>query len=120
MGNPKAVAGGAGEDFAAACLEARGYSVVARNFRSRQGEVDLIAQNGRYLLFVEVKARAAGAMVSGEEAVDFHKQRKLLAAAEYYLIGHPTALQPRFDVLCVELSPGGRGVRLLNWIENAF
>jgi len=126
MGNPSKPgdaprgAGDAGEDFAAACLEARGFKIVARNFRSRQGEVDLIAEDERYLLFVEVKARRAGAMVSGEEAVDFHKQRRLCAAAEYYLVGHPTALQPRFDVMCVELSPGGRGVRLGNWIENAF
>jgi putative endonuclease len=67
---------------------------------------------------VEVKARKAGSMVSAEEAVDYHKQRRLRYAAEYYLAGHPCELQPRFDVMCVELSPGGP--RLANWIEDAF
>jgi len=127
MGNPKKNIGDAGEAFAAAHLEAHGFQVVARNFRTRQGEVDLIAcgpeghrgRDARYLLFVEVKARAAGSMVSGEEAVGFHKQRRLRAAAEYYLVKHPSALQPRFDVMCVELGPGGH-YKLSNWIEDAF
>ena len=111
--------GGAGEDFAAACLESHGYQVLARNFRTRMGEIDLIARDAQYLVFAEVKARKAGSMVSGEEAVDAHKQRRLRYAAEYYLAGHPTALQPRFDVMCVELGPGGSPT-LRNWIENAF
>jgi len=125
MANPKNIhnvardVGDAGEDFAAAQLEAHGFRVIARNFRTRQGEVDLIARDKRYLLFVEVKARRAGSMVSGEEAVDFHKQRRLCAAAEYYLVGHPCELQPRFDVMCVEPEPGGH-YKLSNWIENAF
>jgi len=119
MGNPKRDAGDAGEAFAAAHLEAHGFRVLARNFRTRMGEVDIIARNGQYVLFVEVKARKAGSMVTAEEAVDFHKQRRLRAAAEYYLVGHPSALQPRFDVMCVELGPGGQ-YKLSNWIENAF
>ena len=119
MANPKKPLGDAGEGFAAACLESRGFSVVARNFRTRLGEIDIIAQDARYLLFVEVKARKAGSMVSGEEAVDFRKQGRLRAAAEYYLVGRPTALQPRFDVMCVELGPGGE-TTLKNWIEDAF
>jgi len=118
MANPKKDIGDAGEDFAAAHLESRGFRVVARNFRTRMGEVDIIAHDARYLLFVEVKARRAGSMVAAEEAVDYHKQRRLRAAAEYYLVGHPSALQPRFDVMCVELAPGGYVLR--NWIENAF
>jgi len=119
MANPNKPIGDAGEDFAAACLESRGYQVIARNFRARQGEIDLVAGDDQYLVFVEVKARKAGSMVSGEEAVDFHKQRRLRATGEYYLATHPTALQPRFDVMCVELGPGGRHT-LRNWIENAF
>jgi len=111
--------GGAGEAFAAACLESRGYEVIARNFRTRMGEIDLIARDAQYLVFAEVKARRAGSMVSGEEAVDVHKQRRLRYAAEYYLAGRPTALQPRFDVMCVELGPGGHH-KLSNWIEDAF
>jgi len=119
MANPKKITGDAGEDFAAAHLESHGFRVVARNFRTRMGEVDIIACDARYLLFVEVKARKAGSMVAAEEAVDFHKQRRLRAAAEYYLVGHPSELQPRFDVMCVELGPGGQ-YKLSNWIEDAF
>jgi len=131
MGNPKKpigaprAAGDAGEAYAAACLEAEGYRVIDRNFSTRQGEIDLIAtgpegsRDMQYLVFVEVKARRPGSMVSAEEAVDRYKQRRLRYAAEYYLSKHPTELQPRFDVLCVEHGPDGR-IRLSNWIENAF
>jgi len=121
-------AGDAGEAFAAACLEAEGFCVVARNFRARQGEIDIVAcgpkgHRGRgdaeFLVFVEVKARKPDSMVRPEESVDYHKQRRLRAAAEHYLAGHPTASQPRFDVMCVEHGPEGE-IRLSNWIENAF
>ncbi|MDR2687793.1 MAG: YraN family protein [Oscillospiraceae bacterium] len=119
MANPGKPIGDAGEAFAAACLEAEGYRVIARNFSVRQGEIDIIARDARYLVFVEVKARKPGSMVRPEEAVDAPKQRRLRCAAEYYLAGRPTALQPRFDVMCVEHGPDG-GLRLSNWIENAF
>jgi len=119
MANPKKPIGDAGEAFAAACLEAESFRVIARNFSIRQGEVDLIAQNEQYLVFVEVKARKPGSMVRPEEAVDFHKQRRLRAAAEYYLMRNPTPLQPRFDVMCVEHGVNGE-IRLSNWIEDAF
>jgi len=119
MANPKKPVGDAGEAFAAAHLESHGFTIIARNFRTRLGEIDLIARDACYLLFVEVKARKTGSMVSGEEAVDFHKQRRLRAAAEYWLAGHPSELQPRFDVMCVEPGPCGH-YKLTNWIEDAF
>ena len=119
MGNEKKVTGDAGEAYAAACLEAEGYRVICRNFSVRQGEIDLIACDHHYLVFVEVKARRPGSMVSPEEAVDVHKQRRARCCAEYYLSRNPTPLQPRFDVMCVEHGPGG-GIKLSNWIENAF
>ena len=119
MGNDKKVTGDAGEAYAAACLEAEGFRVICRNFCVRQGEIDLVAQDGQYLVFVEVKARKPGSMVRPEEAVDFHKQRRLRAAAEYYLMRNPTPLQPRFDVMCVEHGADG-GIALSNWIEDAF
>ena len=115
----KKAAGDAGEAFAAACLEAEGYRVIARNFSIRQGEIDLVAENAQYLVFVEVKTRKPGSKISPEEAVDFHKQRRLRAAGEYYLMKHPTGLQPRFDVMCAEHGPDGE-LKLTNWIENAF
>jgi len=112
-----------GEDLAAAHLELHGYACIARNLKSRFGEIDIIAQNDRHLLFVEVKTRRASAYasagLSAREAVGYRKRQRLIATAELYLAAHPTARQPRFDVICVELTPAGDCLGV-EWIENAF
>jgi putative endonuclease len=108
-----------GETQAAAHLALHGYHCVARNYHSRYGEIDLIAQGDRYLLFVEVKTRRAGAMVSALEAVDQRKQQRIAATAAQYLALHPTKLQPRFDVVCIYLAPQGETTQI-HWLENAF
>jgi len=112
-------AGDFGEDRAAAHLALHGYTCVARGYHSRYGEIDIIAENDRFLLFVEVKTRRAGSLVSGREAVDFRKQQRLIATAGLYLASHLTSLQPRFDVFCVELDSFGNCTNI-EWIENAF
>lgn len=98
--------GKAGEDHIAQWLESRGYDIVARNFHSRFGEIDIIAQRGPYIAFVEVKARSQGSLVSPFEAITPAKQRKLVATAKLYLQQHPTNLQPRFDAAAVYLENG--------------
>jgi putative endonuclease len=107
-----------GEWLAATYLERKGFHVHTRNYRVRQGEIDLIAEDATYLLFVEVKARKAGAWLQGEEAVDAHKQARLLAAAEHYLSQSQCEKQPRFDVICLELQ--GEKCTALRWHKNAF
>lgn len=119
MADSRKEKGDAGEGFVCAYLQSQGFTVVSRNYRTRFGEIDVIAQNERFLLFVEVKARSAGALVSAQEAVGFRKQERLRAAAEDYLARNPTALQPRFDVACLRLGQGGK-ITLEQWIENAF
>lgn len=110
--------GADGEAIAAVYLERQGFCISARNYRVRRGEIDLIAEDDTYLLFVEVKTRRAGAWLRGEEAVDAHKQARLLAAAEEYLLSAPCEKQPRFDVISIELLPDGRaGIR---WHKDAF
>lgn len=110
-----------GEEQAAEWLRRRGWRIVARNFRCRMGEIDLIAENGRYLAFVEVKLRKDGRYGAACEAVTLSKQRKLRTAAEYYLLCHPTRLQPRFDVAEVYAPQGVRTERPdIYYIENAF
>lgn len=110
-----------GEDRMAEWLQERGWRIAARNFRCRMGEIDLIAENGRYLAFVEVKLRKDGRYGAACEAVTLSKQRRLRAAAEYYLISHPTALQPRFDVAEVYAPQGVRTEKPdIYYIENAF
>lgn len=110
-----------GEERMAEWLQERGWRIAARNFCCRMGEIDLIAENGRYLAFVEVKLRKDGRYGAACEAVTLSKQRRLRAAAEYYLISHPTALQPRFDVAEVYAPQGVRTEKPdIYYIENAF
>ncbi len=108
-GSPQAEAGARGEQAAADFLKARqGYAVVARNWRSprdQRDEIDLICRDGDVLVFVEVKARAAGALVSGYHAVDERKKRALRRAVQAYLAGLvPAPRTFRFDVVEVTLS----------------
>ncbi|HEX4384122.1 MAG TPA: YraN family protein [Myxococcales bacterium] len=94
--------GDAGEAAAAAFLEAAGYLIIARNHRCRRGEVDLIAEQGEILVFVEVRTRETAAFGGPEETVNFRKQQRVVAAAQDYLMrrrGPPRGA--RFDVIAV-------------------
>lgn len=110
-----------GEDRAARWLQVRGYRIVSRRYRRREGEVDLIAQRGDYLCFVEVKLRRDARMGEARESVDRRKQERLRAAATHYLLEHPTDLQPRFDVMEVYAPEGMQTQRpaIRHW-SNAF
>lgn len=126
----KAVSGGGetarqlgqwGEALVAEDLRRRGWAVVARNFGCRMGELDIVAKNERYLAFVEVKLRKNDRFGAACEAVTASKQRKLFAAAQFYLMSHPTKLQPRFDVAEVYAPQGIHTTDPdINYIENAF
>lgn len=107
-----------GENAVCEMLQQRGAEILRRNFTVRGGEIDIIAQLGEYLLFVEVKTRRPGSLVSGTAAVDAKKQRFIIRTAEAYLLQYPCDLQPRFDVAEVEYS--GSLVRHIEYIENAF
>jgi putative endonuclease len=105
-----AAAGARGESAAAEFLKARrGFEVVTRNWRSprdQRDEIDLVCRDGETLVFVEVKARAAGALVPGYDAVDARKKRAVRRAVHAYLsaLKHPPRTF-RFDVAEVTLSP---------------
>ena len=110
--------GAVGEDFAAGLYEKSGYTITTRNYHSRYGEIDLIAETEDTLCFVEVKTRKLTTLGTPAEAVDFRKQKKMTLTAMKYLTDVECFKQPRFDVL--ELwQDGGRIVRY-NLIENAF
>lgn len=91
------------EEMAAAYLTETGYTIVARNFSYRQGEIDLIAREGEYLVFVEVKFRRNDRMGQPMEAVDYRKQRRIRRTAEYYLYkyGISESMACRFDVVSI-------------------
>ncbi len=110
--------GKAGEEHIAALMEARGYRVVSRNFHSRYGEIDIIGENGEYLVFVEVKTREVGGLSDPFESITPQKQRRLILTAEMYLEAHPSPLQPRFDAAAVYTKNG----RIVSekYLENAF
>ena len=110
-----------GEAQAAEFLRQKGFRITAARWSCRFGEVDLIAEDGRFLCFVEVKLRKNGSFGTPGEFVDRRKQEKLRTAALLYLSEHPTSLQPRFDVIEI-YAPQGQKTQtpeLYHW-ENAF
>lgn len=109
-----------GEDCAADLLIQKGYQIIARNYHSRFGEIDIIAQNNSYLVFAEVKTRDENYFVSPLEAVTVGKQKKLYKTALLYLQSHPTKLQPRFDVIGINTTGSNFTVKTMEHIENAF
>ena len=110
-----------GEERAAEYLRRKGFRITAANWRCRFGEIDLIAEDGRYLCFVEVKEHKNDAFGSAAEFVDRRKQNRLRTAAELYLAGHPTQLQPRFDVVEVYAPQGERtSLPKIVHLENVF
>lgn len=98
-----------GERLAGHHLEANGYTILERNYRTREGEIDIIAVRGGVLAFVEVRSRRGDAMGSAIESVTAAKQRRLLRLAEAY--GHDREGLPeerRIDVVAIDLAPDGR------------
>ena len=93
------LSGAWGEALAAEYLRKKKYTIVAAGFRSRFGEIDLIAENKHNLVFVEVKLRKSDSFARARDYVDRRKQDKLRITASIYLSQHPTDLQPRFDVI---------------------
>ena len=91
--------GAAGEVLAARFLRNRGYDILTANYRTRLGEIDIIAADKQYIAFVEVKNRNDAAIYAPREAVTKEKQRRILRTAARFLQQHPTPLQPRFDVV---------------------
>ncbi|MEW5988423.1 MAG: YraN family protein [Chloroflexota bacterium] len=101
-----------GEGLAARYLEDKGYQVVARNWRNRQGEIDLVAQAGQVWVFVEVKTRRGRATGTPEEGVTWRKGHQLLELAQAYLLAHELEdVEWRIDVVAVELDGHGRLLR---------
>ena len=111
--------GAEGEARAARHLEAGGYAILARNSRAEGVEIDLVARRGDTLAFVEVKTRRSGAHGAPEEAVDWHKRRRLVRGAAAWLRANgPTARRVRFDVIVCECDAAGAW--RLRHLEGAF
>ena len=110
--------GDRGEAIAAAFLEGKGYEIVARNFRWRLGELDIVARQGDLLVFVEVKSQYRGGFGPPETWVTPKKQRRVsLAARRFLQVNEIEDVDCRFDVIAVTF--GGKEPQVRH-IENAF
>ena len=102
------IMGKSGEDLAAGELERRGYAILERRYRTRHGEIDIVAREGGTTVFVEVKARTTAEFGTAAWAVTRQKQRRLASMAVDYLTRHRLADRPcRFDVVAID----GEGAR---------
>jgi len=110
-----------GEEEAAKMLEAKGFRIKEHNWRLGHLEVDLIAENKREIVFVEVKARTC--ILNGkmpEENVDETKKRRIIAAANAYLKYHKIDKKPRFDVVGLLVDRKTNEITYRCYVENAF
>jgi putative endonuclease len=107
-----------GESLAAQFLEAKGYTILEKNYRFDRGEIDLVAKDGQELVFIEVKARRSREFGAPEESVTPAKEAQLKKVAEGYLYEHSIENQScRFDVVTITYQDGRPVLRL---IQNAF
>jgi len=93
-----------GEDQAAAALESAGMEIIARNFRSKYGEIDIIALTGDVIIFVEVKAWSVFGIEDLQYGIDIKKQRKIIKTAKYFLLENRkySRMAIRFDVVFIK------------------
>lgn len=121
----KQAKGKLGEDAVCGELQRRGHTIIARNYHKRAGEIDIISAVGNYIVFTEVKTRENGAMVSGLEAVNFTKKKKIVLTADAFLTENSEILRKypfvRYDIAEVWITRGNTPqITQINIVENAF
>ena len=117
----KKLIGKLGEKLVCKWYTDRKYKLLAVNYHTRFGEIDIIAKNKTHIVFIEVKTRADSSFAQAREFVDRPKQDRLRTTAAVYLSQNPTELQPRFDVIEI-YAPNGVETRhpVINHLEDAF
>ena len=111
--------GNAGEEIAARELTRRGYAIRERNWRCLEGELDLVAEHGQTLVFVEVRTRRGDSFGTPEESITPAKRAHLIASALAYLQAHSLDCDWRIDLVAIEMSSRGELLRV-DVIENAI
>lgn len=110
-----------GEVQAAEYLRKKHYKLLARGYSCRFGEIDLIAQNRKFIVFVEVKTRKSADFAAAREYIDHRKRDKIRVTASMYLSQNPTKLQPRFDIIEIYAPEGVRTLNpVIEHMEDAF
>ncbi len=116
--NPRLL-GAMGEQQAAKFLRRKGYDILAANFALSVGEIDLVCQYKKELIFCEVKTRTVGGMLDPKEAVDYRKQERIKSTASAFINRYRlTDLSVRYDI--IEVLVDGKEVKEINHIESAF
>lgn len=118
----RARTGREGEDFAARALQAKGWTICARNWRKREGEIDIIALDGETLVFVEVKNWPGGQFDDLERVINAAKRRRMIAVAERYIAENPqhAGRLVRFDVVFAEVRGNAECEDGMIHLEGAF
>lgn len=107
-----------GQDAAEKELKKQGYSIIERNFRCRHGEIDIIAEHGTYIVFIEVKTRSSRSFGTPACSIDSRKKRHIIMSAKQYLSMRGISDRDvRFDVASIELN---RGAATIDVIKDAF
>lgn len=112
--------GALGEKAAVKYLKKKKYKILEKNYKTKMGEIDIIARDGDFLVFIEVKSRSFDPLVSGSYAVDQKKRLHIFKTASFYIKQTKSALQPRFDILEIEIDRNNKKVISYNHYENAF
>ncbi len=111
---PDHPSGIAAEALAESYLAGRGLTVVARNYRCRFGEIDLIVRDGDVVVFVEVRLRRSSAFGGARASIDYRKQRKLVATAQHFLSRQRATPRCRFDAILLDSLDVGR----IEWLQD--
>lgn len=114
----KRIKGNIGEKAVANYLKQKKFQITYTNFYSKYGEIDVIAENNELILFVEVKTRSAGQMLSPSFSVDYKKRQRIFRTANLYMQSNKVDKQPRFDIAEVIINSNGK--LSINYIDNAF
>lgn len=110
--------GSLGEKAVVKYLKKNKYKIIETNYAQKAGEIDIIAENKEYIIFVEVKTRAPGQMLPPGFSVDYKKRRRILITASFYIRENKVKKQPRFDI--AEVIMNYKGKPEINYIDNAF
>jgi len=107
MGDFKKKIGDKGEELAVRILRNKGYQILETNWRYRSKEIDIIAKDGEYVVFVEVKTRNLSEYVEADFAVGKRKQSFIIKAADEYIVQNDLENEARFDIVSIVIYPGG-------------
>ncbi len=110
--------GNKGEKAVVKFLKKNKFRIITLNYTEKTGEIDIIAEDKNYIIFVEVKTRQEGQMLEPRFSVDYKKRMRILRTSNIFLQKHRTDKQPRFDI--AEVIVNSKGKMSINYLENAF